>query len=206
LLTTGLCTFLVVRSSLEAKEDQPPTHQLPAEKDGLFNGNPMHLMQVVKEQCLVGKLKPVGKTEKGRADHYHARTQREKGTSKEKVPVPEEEAIRKPAQEAVKMVVQSEEEFMLRMLLMTRRNKRPEVLVRAKALLVLEMIKVAKPLKARVAEAPVNAAKAPQASYPVSTDLGGEEGQGKDNTPHDQRSFHDVGPPELVLLTSRPHK
>jgi hypothetical protein len=50
---------------LEAKEDQPSTQHLPTAKAGLVKGNPMHLVEVVKEQRLVSELQPIRKTEKG---------------------------------------------------------------------------------------------------------------------------------------------
>ncbi len=148
----------------------------------------MHLVEVVKEQRLVSELQPIRKTEKGRADHHYLRAHREKGTPKEKPTVAKEEVALEPAE----MMMRPEEELMRKMLLMTRRNKRPEVVVGAKELFVLEVVKVAKPLEAGVTEAPVKASQrahtpremappwvareaSPESSYAVGPDLGGEK-------------------------------
>jgi len=177
-----------VTSGLEAKEDQPSTQHLPTEKAGLVKGNPMHLVEVLKEQRLVSELQPIRKTEKGRADHHYLRAHREKGTPKEKPTVAKEEVALEPAE----MMMRPEEELMLRMLLMTRRNKRTEVVVGAKELFVLEVVKVAEALAARVTEAPVQAAQmahtpremahpgvareaSPESSSAMSPDLGSEK-------------------------------
>ena len=47
----------------------------------------MHLVEMFKEQRLVGELQPLRKAEKGRADHHRVRAQREQGMPKEKTPV-----------------------------------------------------------------------------------------------------------------------
>jgi len=148
----------------------------------------MHLVEVVKEQRLVSELQPIRKTEKGRADHHHLRAHREQGTPKEKPTVAKEEVALEPAE----MMMRPEEELMLKMLLMTRRNKRIEVVVGAKELFVLEVAKVAKPLEAGVTEASVQAAQrahtpremahpgvareaSPESSDAMSPGLGGEK-------------------------------
>jgi len=115
----------------------------------------MHLVEVLKEQRLVGELQPIRKTEKGRTDHHRLRAHREKGTPKEEPTVAKEEVALEPAE----MMMRLEEELMLKMLLMTRRNKRTEVVVGAKELFVREVAKVAKPLEAGVTEAPVKASQ-----------------------------------------------
>ena len=148
----------------------------------------MHMVEVVKEQRLVGELQPIRKTEKGRADHHHAWARREEGASKEKTPVPKKETLMKAAE----MMMRPEEGLMLRMLLMTRRNKGTEVVVEAKELFVLEVVKVAKPLEARVTEAAVKASQrahtpremahprvareaSPESSHAMGPDLGSEK-------------------------------
>jgi hypothetical protein len=90
------------------------------------------------------------------------------------------------------MMMRPEEELMLRMLLMARRNKRTEVVVGAKELFVLEVAKVTKSLDAGVTEAPGKASQrahtprempypwvareaSPESSYAMSPDLGSEK-------------------------------
>jgi hypothetical protein len=140
---------------IEAKEDQPSTYQLLTEKAGLFQGNPMYLVEVVKEQRLVRKFQPIRQTEKGRADHYYLRVHWEKGTPKEKTTVAEEEVALEPAE----MMRRPEEKLMRKMFCMARRHKGSKVVVGAKELFVLEVIKVAKPLEAGVTKAPLKAAQ-----------------------------------------------
>src|SRR5262249_49613610 len=88
-------------------------------------------------------------------DHYHLWAHPEKGTPKEKATVAEEEVALEPAE----MMMRPEEELMLNMLFMTRRNKWTEVVVGTKELFVLEVVKVAQPLEAGVTEAPVQASQ-----------------------------------------------
>ena len=90
------------------------------------------------------------------------------------------------------MMMRPEEELMLNMLFMTRRNKRTEVVVGAKELVVREVAKVAKPLEAGVIEAPVQASQrahtpremahpgvareaSPESSSAMGRDLGSEK-------------------------------
>jgi len=131
---------------------------------------------------------PIRKAEKGRADHHHLRAHREQGTPKEKTPVAEEEVALK----AATMMMLAEQQIMLNMLFMAGRDKEPKVVVGAKELFVLEVIKVAKPLEAGVTEAPVKASQrantprkmahpwatreaSPESSYAMGPDPGSEK-------------------------------
>src|SRR5437867_3726294 len=125
----------------------------------------MHLVKVVEKEGLVGKPQPIRKAEEGGADHHRTRAEREKGAAKE-------EAAGEPPLEATKVVVWPEEELMLKVLLMAEGDKRPEVMVEAKELLVLEVVEMAKPLETRVDKAPVKAwlCKAPTESTKAPTE------------------------------------
>jgi len=171
----------------------------------------MKLLQVVKEQSLISKAKPMWETEEGRADHHHGRANRAKrsGTgstkrrrpsraktvTKEKAPPGEAEGMetefpRKAERmegksRIVKVVMRAKELLMSEMLLMAEGHKRPRVMMGAKELLVLEVIEMARP--------PMKAAcVAPHAksSDPMGPGLSGKEHSEKKDDECNLSLFH----------------
>ena len=171
----------------------------------------MKLLQVVKEQSLISKAKPMWETEEGRADHHHGRANRAKRSgpgstkrrrpsraktvTKEKAPPGEAEGMEtefprkaermESKSRAVKVVMGAKELFMSEMLLMAEGHKRPRVMMGAKELLVLEVIEMARP--------PMKAAcVAPHAksSDPMGPGLSGKEHSEKKDDECNLSLFH----------------
>src|SRR5262245_7381766 len=116
----------------------------------------MYLAEVLHEQCLISERQRIGITEKGGANHYHLRAQRDKGATKEKAALPKEEAMRKPPA----LMRGPEEEALGKVVGLAPRHKRSKTGLRAKEPLMRETPKVAEAVQAGMPEAAMEAAMA----------------------------------------------
>ena len=171
----------------------------------------MKLLQMVKEQSLIGESQPMREAEEGRTDHHHGRANRAKRNgpgstkrrrpsraktvTKEKAPPGEAEGMEtefprkaermESKSRAVKVVLGAKELFMSEMLLMAEGHKRPKVMMGAKELLVLEVIEMARPPMKATCVAPHA-----QSSDPMSPGPSGKEHNEKKDDECNLSLFH----------------
>jgi hypothetical protein len=171
-------------------------------------------LQVVKEQRLIRKAKPMRETEEGRTDHHHGRANRAKrgGTRSAKWRRARSTERRRPSR--TKTVVKSETAAReaKRMECESTLAKvvgRPKELFMAKALLMAESPEMTHSRMAKVAQSALEAAGMAAyagSSYAMCPDLCGEARRDRKNDQGCGSLFHSFRPPEEASNPPKPQK